>query len=63
MKILQRYPHIACDLLDLSAPMLERARERVSQVTDAPVRTLQADFRTAPLEADTYDLIVAAAVL
>lgn len=63
VKILQCYPYIACDLLDLSAPMLERARERISQVTDAPVRTLQADFRTAPLEADTYDLIVAAAVL
>lgn len=63
LKILQGYPHIACDLLDLSLPMLERARERVSQATEAQVRTFQEDFRTADLEPAAYDLVVAAAVL
>jgi tRNA (cmo5U34)-methyltransferase len=63
LKILQGYSHIACDLIDLSVPMLERARERVSQATDAGVRTFEEDFRTAPLEDNAYDLIVAAAVL
>lgn len=53
----------ACDLLDLSGPMLERAKERVSAATPHLVRTIQADFRTAPLEDGMYDVILAAAVL
>lgn len=62
LKILQSYPHIACDLLDLSLPMLERAKVRVSAATDKEVRTFQGDFREMELEPG-YDLIVAAAVL
>ncbi|MDX2006065.1 MAG: class I SAM-dependent methyltransferase [Meiothermus sp.] len=62
LKVLQGYPHIACDLLDLSAPMLERARARVSAVATQQVQTFQGDFRTLPLPGG-YDLIVAAAVL
>lgn len=62
LKILQGYPHLACDLLDLSAPMLERAYQRVTAATDGEVRTLQGDFRTVELPPG-YDLIVAAAVL
>lgn len=54
---------VEIDLLDLSAPMLERAAERVGTINGGPVRTLQGDFRTLALEAETYDVIVAAAVL
>lgn len=53
----------ACDLLDLSAPMLARAEQRVQTATTHPVRTIQADFRTAALEEGAYDVILAAAVL
>lgn len=78
LKILQSYPHVACDLLDLSGPMLERAQQRVSTATDKEVRTFQGDFRAVELETEGartslsgssivlepgYDLIVAAAVL
>lgn len=51
------------DLLDLSAPMLERAADRVGKVNSGSVRTVQADFRTADLAEGSYDVIVAAAVL
>ncbi|QDU90349.1 Demethylrebeccamycin-D-glucose O-methyltransferase [Pirellulimonas nuda] len=51
------------DLLDLSGPMLTRAAERVRRVNGGEVRTVQADFRAAPLVDGGYDVILAAAVL
>lgn len=51
------------DLLDLSAPMLERAALRVRAINSGAIRTVQADFRTATLVEGSYDVIVAAAVL
>ncbi len=64
LKLLAAVPGgFACDLLDLSGPMLARAEERVSAATPHPVRTIQADFRTAPLDNGAYDVILAAAVL
>lgn len=51
------------DLLDLSAPMLERAADRVREVNSGAIRTVQADFRSAELSESSYDVIVAAAVL
>ena len=51
------------DLLDLSAPMLERAADRVRSINSGVVRSVQADFRTAALTDGSYDVILAAAVL
>jgi tRNA (cmo5U34)-methyltransferase len=53
----------ACDLCDLSRPMLERAQERVSMETDGEVRLLEGDFRSLEFEELCYDVIFAAAVL
>ncbi len=53
----------ACDLLDLSLPMLQRAKERVQAVTSATVQTFQGDFRRIELPEAGYDVILAAAVL
>lgn len=52
-----------CDLIDLSLPMLERARERVSAVNKGVIRTVQGDFRSINLPHQLYDVIIAAAVL
>ena len=51
------------DLLDLSRPMLERAKERVSAINHGAVCTIEGDFRDAELPDNTYDVILAAAVL
>lgn len=51
------------DLLDLSAPMLARAADRVRSVNSGNVRTVQEDFRSADLPDSGYDIILAAAVL
>ncbi len=63
LKMLQRVPHLDCTLLDLSAPMLQRAGERVSAATTGTVHTLQGDVREVDLGHDAFDLITAAAVL
>lgn len=63
LKLLQLQPGFASDLLDLSAPMLERAKQRVTAAGASPVRTFQSDFRKADLTASSYDVILAAAVL
>lgn len=51
------------DLLDLSLPMLERAKARVSAINQSPVRIFHSDFRETELKEESYDVILAAAVL
>jgi len=51
------------DLLDLSQPMLDRARERLVMVNQGTITTIQADFRDVQLDDDSYDVVLAAAVL
>jgi tRNA (cmo5U34)-methyltransferase len=63
LKLSQALPELNIDLNDLSRPMLERAIERVSVVAKGTVRTLEGDIRTLPLEAERYDIIMAAATL
>ncbi|WP_145384452.1 class I SAM-dependent methyltransferase [Stieleria neptunia] len=51
------------DLLDLSGPMLERAEQRVRKTGIDSVTAWQADLRDADLPKESYDVILAAAVL
>ncbi len=53
----------AVDLLDLSQPMLERARQRVAAANRGSIVTIQHDFRNANLVDNAYDIVIAAAVL
>jgi len=50
-------------LIDLSQPMLERAKSRVNAVTSGTVQTIQSDVRALDLGEAQFDVIVAAAVL
>jgi tRNA (cmo5U34)-methyltransferase len=61
--ILRRKGGLNCDLVDLSLPMLERARERLDNENAGEVRTFHGDFREIDLHSSHYDIIVAAAVL
>ena len=63
LKFLEYIPRFDSDLIDLSAPMLERAQERVASVNTGNVRTFQGDFREIELPDNEYDIILAAAVL
>lgn len=63
LKLAQYTAPFDCDLVDLSLPMLEKARERLMAVNPGEVRIFQGDFRTIELAAGHYDVILAAAVL
>jgi len=63
ISILRLLPGLSCDLVDLSLPMLERARERLVGENAGEVRIFHGDFRDAPLPSSRYDIIIAAAVL
>lgn len=63
LKILQAQSDMNCDLVDLSGPMLKRARQRLAGKTTGRVRTHQGDIRDVQLDTNGYDIIVAAAVL
>ena len=51
------------DLLDLSQPMLDRAVSRLSAINIREINALQGDFRHVELQEESYDVIIAAAVL
>lgn len=64
VKLLQKVksnPNVT--LVDLSLPMLNRAKERVSTLTNGKVDIVKGDFREAPLAGQQYDVIIATAVL
>lgn len=62
IKLSQYVSPFDCDLVDLSLPMLEKARERIASVNTGQIRIFQSDFRKIELD-QRYDVIVAAAVL
>jgi tRNA (cmo5U34)-methyltransferase len=63
LKLLERLPNLDATLIDLSRPMLDRARERVSRATTGRVTTVQADIREAKLPDGEFGIVLAAAVL
>jgi len=63
LKLLASSTHLDCTLNDLSLPMLERAKERVSAATTGSVTTVQGDVRELDLGSEKYDIVLAAAVL
>jgi len=63
LKLQQMSPGFASDLLDLSGPMLVRAKERVAAAGAKEIQVYQSDFREAKLAPGRYDVILAAAVL
>ena len=58
-----RLPSLDATLVDLSQPMLERARDRVAAVGQGSITIRQADIRELELGAEQFDIILAAAVL
>ena len=63
LKLLERLPNLDATLIDLSQPMLDRARERVSRATAGRITTIQADIREVELPDEGFDIVLAAAVL
>src|SRR5690606_3027527 len=51
------------DLVDLSQPMLDRAKHRVQEHTEGEVQVFKGDFRSIDLPKGKYDVIIATMVL
>lgn len=63
LKLLSKKAPLACTLLDLSRPMLDRAHKRILAVNTGMTTCIQDDIRTAPLKEGHFCTIMAAAVL
>ena len=63
LKMRERLPALSVTLVDLSAPMLERAVTRVTASGAPSVNALQGDIREIELGEGAFDVVVAAAVL
>ena len=63
LKLLQLISPLDCDLVDISRPMLERAKQRIATVNSGNIQLFQEDVRLVDLPADRYDIIFAGAVL
>lgn len=63
LALLQQLPGLDVTLLDLSQPMLDRAEQRVREAGASSVKTVQGDIRELPVEPNSCDIILAAAVL
>ncbi len=61
LKMLSKIENLNCTLNDLSLPMLERAKERVSAQTTGDVVIIQDDMRNLNLPDDHFDIVLAAA--
>jgi tRNA (cmo5U34)-methyltransferase len=63
LKMLGKVAGLNCTLNDLSLPMLQKAKERVSPQTTGSVTLIQEDMRNLVLPADHFDIVLAAATL
>src|SRR5262245_13500201 len=63
LRLLEHLPNLDVTLIDLSQPMLDRAKERVNRVSGGRITTIQADIREVKLLNGEFDIVLAAAVL
>ena len=63
IKALQKIPNMECTLVDLSRPMLDKAQERIQELSSGEIKTIQADILELDLPQNEYCAVVAGAVL
>ncbi len=64
VRLLQEISPVDIVLSDLSQPMLDKAKERVEALNpNGKVEIIKGDFRSLPIANDSFDVIIATAVL
>ena len=63
LKLLDLIPDLDCTLVDLSMPMLDKAKERIAKVSQGKISTIQTDFLNLQLPAETFDIVVTGAAM
>ncbi|MCX2496082.1 class I SAM-dependent methyltransferase [Pedobacter sp. PF22-3] len=61
LKMLSKTPNLNCTLNDLSLPMLERAKDRISIQTTGKITLIQDDMLNLNLPDNHFDIVLAAA--
>ena len=62
LKLLEHIPNLNATLIDLSRPMLDRAKLRIGRATNGVLMPIRADIRNVGLPDAHYDIVLAAAV-
>ena len=63
LKLLENLPNMDTTIIDLSQPMLDKAAERIAEVSTGKITAVQGDIREIELGEAQFDVITAAAVL
>src|ERR1700677_2411907 len=63
LRVLQEVPGLHCHLVDLSRPMLDRAEQQIRSAAASTVTTVQSDLRELSYPENSFDGILAGAVL
>src|SRR3954452_14736670 len=63
LRVLSQISPLDCVLVDLSQPMLDRAKQRVAAATTGRVQTIQSDMRALSFNDASFDVILAGQVL
>jgi tRNA (cmo5U34)-methyltransferase len=63
LRVLNLVSPLDCTLVDLSQPMLDRARQRVSAAASGKVQTIQSDMRMLDFAPASFDIILAGQTL
>ena len=63
LKLLELIPNLDCTLIDLSQPMLSKAQERIFDVSEGKITTIQTDFLNMELPDNTFDIVVTGAAM
>ncbi|MCC9167311.1 class I SAM-dependent methyltransferase [Pontibacter harenae] len=63
LKMLHKLPNLNCTLVDLSQPMLDRAKARVQEATNGSIESMRGDIREIALPENHYNIVLAGAVL
>ncbi|CAN1549219.1 UbiE Methylase involved in ubiquinone/menaquinone biosynthesis [Flavobacteriaceae bacterium] len=63
LKLLGLIPNLDFTLIVLSQPMLDKAKERISEVSEGKITAIQTDFLNMELTDDTFDIVVTGAAM
>lgn len=63
LKLLELLPNFDCILIDLSQPMLDKAKERITRVSQGKITTIQTDFLNMELPDESFDIVVTGAAM
>ncbi|MCP4178469.1 MAG: class I SAM-dependent methyltransferase [bacterium] len=63
LRVLNKFPQLNCTIIDLSQPMLKKAKNRIEKINGKIENIVKDDIRNIILIKNHYDICIAAAVL